>query len=305
MKRWFEVLLVVVYLAIQFYAAFSDAYNLPNAWFTRDDAYYYFKVAQNISEGRGSTFDGVHPTNGYHPLWLLVCIPIFTLARWDVILPLRVLLIVLGILKVVTGILIYRLLRESISPAAAILAAVYWVFDRYIHETYYAMGLESGLALFFLVFLLVEIYRFERRGQEQAWHIRQIGWLGLLAALSLFSRLDLIFLVLVVGLWIVFRRTPFRYLLPLDLVILVAATLLAFVSRLGFPGYYSAKYAVLSILVVGVPLKISSFFFFGLYERPANLQPAEMARKVVGAGLLSSFLLFLLLMAGRALGLLP
>ena len=48
---WCELAIVIALLGINGYAAFSDAYNLPNKWFTRDDAYYYFKVAQNSSEG--------------------------------------------------------------------------------------------------------------------------------------------------------------------------------------------------------------------------------------------------------------
>ena len=74
---WFETALIIVILSAYIYAACSDAFNLPNRWFIRDDAYYYYKVAQNISEGHGSTFDGINPTNGYHPLWMLICIPIF------------------------------------------------------------------------------------------------------------------------------------------------------------------------------------------------------------------------------------
>src|SRR5512140_1353288 len=104
---WFEIALSVVILSAYIYAAFSDAYNLPNRFFIRDDAYYYFKVAQNISEGHGSTFDGIHPTNGYHPLWLLICVPIFALARFDVILPLRLLVLVIGVLQAGAGILRY------------------------------------------------------------------------------------------------------------------------------------------------------------------------------------------------------
>jgi hypothetical protein len=42
-----------------------------------DDAYYYFRVAHNIVAGAGSTFDGFGRTNGYHPLWLLLLLPIF------------------------------------------------------------------------------------------------------------------------------------------------------------------------------------------------------------------------------------
>src|SRR5512135_1527600 len=112
---WFEIALAIVFLSASVYAAVSDAYNLPNRWFIRDDAYYYFKVAQNISEGHGSTFDGIHPTNGYHPLWMLICIPIFALARFDLILPLRALVLVIGLLQVGTTILLFRLVRRTIS----------------------------------------------------------------------------------------------------------------------------------------------------------------------------------------------
>jgi hypothetical protein len=45
-----------------------------------DDAFYYFGVARHIAEGGGSTFNGIDPTNGYHPLWLLTLVPVFSLA---------------------------------------------------------------------------------------------------------------------------------------------------------------------------------------------------------------------------------
>ncbi|RJP58326.1 MAG: hypothetical protein C4543_08435 [Ignavibacteriales bacterium] len=40
--------------------------------FSLDDAYFYLKIADNISSGFGSTFDQINMTNGYHPLWVLV-----------------------------------------------------------------------------------------------------------------------------------------------------------------------------------------------------------------------------------------
>jgi hypothetical protein len=38
--------------------------------FLPDDAYYYLRIAQF----GGFTFDGVNFTNGYHPLWMAVCV---------------------------------------------------------------------------------------------------------------------------------------------------------------------------------------------------------------------------------------
>lgn len=37
-----------------------------------DDAYYYLEIADNLREGCGASFDCRNPTNGYHPLWLLL-----------------------------------------------------------------------------------------------------------------------------------------------------------------------------------------------------------------------------------------
>ena len=44
---------------------------------TFDDAFYYFGIARNVAHGHGSTFDGIDPTNGYHPLWMLMAVPFF------------------------------------------------------------------------------------------------------------------------------------------------------------------------------------------------------------------------------------
>ena len=42
----------------------------------QDDAFYYFTIARNVALGEGPTFDGVAPTNGFHPLWLLFLVPL-------------------------------------------------------------------------------------------------------------------------------------------------------------------------------------------------------------------------------------
>ena len=44
---------------------------------TPDDAYYYFKIAENVAAGSGATFDGIHKTSGFQPLWMLCLAPVF------------------------------------------------------------------------------------------------------------------------------------------------------------------------------------------------------------------------------------
>ncbi|MCK7520356.1 MAG: hypothetical protein MZV64_23070 [Ignavibacteriales bacterium] len=177
-KYWFEILLVVVVMTISAYAAFSDAQNLSNRWFIRDDAYYYFKVAQNISEGHGSTFDGINPTNGYHPLWLWINIPIFALARFDLILPLRILLLVSSGLTAATAILLHRLLGKVFSPAIGAIAAIYWAFSRDILTRVYQQGLETGIAAFFIALFAYKLFEFEKSWRTQPVTARQLATTG-------------------------------------------------------------------------------------------------------------------------------
>ena len=63
---------------------FSSIHNYK-IHFLHDDAYYYFKIASNITQGFGITFDTINPTNGFHPLWMLVLLPLFALitSQWE------------------------------------------------------------------------------------------------------------------------------------------------------------------------------------------------------------------------------
>ncbi len=302
---WFEILLIVVTLSIQLYAAFSDAYNLPNTWFARDDAYYYFKVAQNISEGRGSSFDGIHPTNGYHPLWMLVCIPIFALARFDLILPLRILVIVMGMLNAATAILLYRLLRGALSYPAGVLAAIYWTFDPFVQFRYYRPGLESGIAFLFIALLLYLLFKFEGNWRVTAPTVRQIALLGVVSALAILSRLDLIFFGILVGTWIVLRETPMRYLLPLDLAAVFAAGMMAFIVRFGASHYYDVASSSLILMVLGVLVIVPVFYFFRLYQSPSRWRPAGMLGSILLSVTVGMLALSMILWIANAIHLLP
>jgi len=266
--RWFEITLVALIVIIHIMPAFSDAYNFPNAWFIRDDAYYYFKVAQNISEGHGSTFDGLNPTNGYHPLWLWVCIPIFALARFDLILPLRILLILLAVVQAITSIMIFRLGLSALSPPTAMLASAFWSFNGYIHYTVYEQGLETALAVFGVVWLLLLLSKFEatwRRSDVKASQLVQLGFLGTLAV---FSRLDLIFFVFLIGVWIVFRGSPLRSLLLIDILAILVSLSLAYILRTGFPAFYNYSFQVRIIMILALLIKIPIFYLMGLYQHP-------------------------------------
>ena len=265
--NWFEILLFIAVLSMSIYAAFSDPQNLSSRWFIRDDAYYYYKVAQNITEGHGSTFDGINLTNGYHPLWLWVCIPIFALARFDLILPLRILLILMGALSAGTGILLYRLLRKSLHPVIGMTAAVYWVFSIDILQRVYKQGLETGVAVFFTTLFIYKLLEYEKNWRDHGTDYKQLLQLGIYAVLVIFSRLDLVFLAGMAGIWVVFRKYPLRYLLPLDIVFVFFSVLGALIFRVTFDNYYKYKETAIYMIALSLAIKPLTAYLLGLYQK--------------------------------------
>lgn len=300
--HWFEWALILVVMGVHLYAAFSAPHNFSMRWFVRDDAYYYFKVAQNISEGRGSTFDGINPTNGYHPLWTLVCVPIFALARFDLILPLRVLLVVMAAFSVIASILLFRLLRKPLGEPVAMLAAAFWGLDMTIHATITQQGLETGLvAVSVLLFLRLMQVMDEKETLTTGDYVK----LALAAWFVLFSRLDGIYLVLIAGVWMVFRRTPIRYLLPLDLTLVFGTVVGAYIQRASLK-FYMLTFTESAVLMSTVTFVLQAVIFYalGLYDHPKTQTPRQIAaRTLLGVTLTagaSAAVMLLLQLAGVA-----
>ena len=296
MKRfpWFEAILIIVLTAISLYGAFSDGQNFSRRWFTRDDAYYYFKVAQNISEGHGSTFDGINKTNGYHPLWMLVCVPIFALARFDLVLPLRILFVLMNGLSLATAILLYRLIGKVFIPAIGAIAGLYWVFSTDIMNRIYQQGLETGIAAFLIALFLYKLHDFERSWRERTLVTKDLIILGLIGIGVIFSRLDLIFFVGIAGIWVVFRGSPLRYMLPLDVVSIIFSILLAYLIKLPINDYYKIAQEAIKVVAVSLLLKIPLAYFFGLYQRSRFSHPLALLRSLVVFSIVSTSALFVI-----------
>src|SRR5262245_46485940 len=114
-----------------------------------DDAFYYLQVARNLADGRGFTFDGIHRTNGFHPLWLLVVTPIYLFDPGTVA-ALRAVAIVETIFAAAAITLIFVTLRRRISIGAAGTAALLVVAFPGAREAV-RYGMEGSLLLFLLV----------------------------------------------------------------------------------------------------------------------------------------------------------
>jgi hypothetical protein len=226
-------------------------------------------VAQNITEGKGSTFDGINPTNGYHPLWMIICIPIFFLARYDLILPLRILIMVMAVFNLATAIMIYRYLKENLSDPVAMMASMFWLFNAYIHYTLYEYGLESPVAAFAVVLFIYKLSHFEKKWRHHPVTAAEIAQLALIAVLVMFSRLDLIFLVLIAGIWVVFRNKAIRFFAPLDIVIIFLSMTSAVALRTDIPTYNNEyATATIQVTVIALAAKMIFLYLFGAYQNP-------------------------------------
>lgn len=303
----FEAIFAVVAITVHLLVISTPMNTLLDRWFTTDDAFYYFQVARNISDGRGSSLDGINLSNGYHPLWMGVLIPFFTLARFDLFLPLRLVVFLSVLMSLVTGIFLYRFLSRSINGELAMLAAVFWMFFPAIHRSITQLGMESALNALCVLALIYQTTRLlEKPESGENWRDHII--LGLLASSALFARLDNVFLVLTIGLVLVFRyQKKFIFWLAYLLIGLISIYL-AFFTRIGFPRFLTDFQSTLYAMVgVGVPIKLIFAFAAGMFIPVWHGLRKELIRvafvSFTSAGLTGVILL--ILSAGQFIGSYP
>lgn len=292
-KFWIEILLFTSILGVHLYISFAGAHYFPSRWFTRDDAFYYFKVAQNISEGAGSTFDGINLTNGYHPLWLLICVPIFSVARYDLILPLRLLLVVMGALSAVTSVMMFRWLKSHFHTAIAFLVAALWGYGLTVHEVVYQQGMETGITAFAIIGFVMVVGQLSAKKELTIKDGVKFGVWGLVLLLS---RLDTMFLLLFGLIWVVFRGTRARTRFIAEILFVYISVIFAFIARVGLDLFllaYDTTAIMYAALVVAI-LFISSLLLGTYAETPAPLSKElpRVALAILISGVVGAVIMF-------------
>ena len=167
--------------------------------FIPDDAFYYYRTALNIRAGLGPTFDGINPTTGFHPLWMMQCV----LCAFVTQNPQHYLALVLGLnlaWVAVLSIAVTRLTWRSLGPGwTAVLLLM--MHATYRSSTAYFSGLETPCAL---VCLLAVANAMTRAPLQHA--ARSVRF-GLWVALAFLARTDAVLLapVLLVAAWVEWR----------------------------------------------------------------------------------------------------
>jgi len=128
-----------------------DGYELGK-FLLADDAFYYLRIAHNVAAGRGSTFDGVAVTNGYHPLWELVCIALAPLFRAASEVQIAVIVALQAGLNAFAAWMLYAALRRLHELAAAVAVAL--LLASAAMQGTLTNGMESTLAFAIMAVLL-------------------------------------------------------------------------------------------------------------------------------------------------------
>jgi hypothetical protein len=132
------------------------------AYYVSDDAFYYFQTARTITDGGGVSVDGEVWANGFHPLWLLILLPIYALPIGDQT-AVHLALTISGAVVALSAIPLYAVARRlGISQLVSIaVAALYLMHPVVLYMS--VNGLETGVNLAIFVVLL---YAFVRCWQE-------------------------------------------------------------------------------------------------------------------------------------------
>jgi hypothetical protein len=172
------------------------------------DAFYYLSVA-NHSAGRPFfSFDGTHPTNGFHPLWqwyLERAFALFDLGEREQI----IFIAVSGIVLVSIGTALFAtvLLRLTRRPWLALIGAapgVYYLLVPTVDAHHFAQwsfanGMESPLSIFFFGLLVAGLFG---RGRLRAdGSLASIVLLSTVLSAVVLTRLDDVFIFVPFVLW--------------------------------------------------------------------------------------------------------
>jgi hypothetical protein len=158
--------------------------------FVQDDSYFYLQIADNIVAGHGSTFHGITPTNGYHPLWMAGVVAADFLAAGDRDLTLRLVVAIQALLALATAAMFQRLARH--------MGLRYWLAGLAVILCYLLgtglYGSEAHLNAMLLVVSLLGIWDALGTRRSSSWFR-----CGVVLGLAILARLDNIFIAAALG----------------------------------------------------------------------------------------------------------
>ncbi len=277
--EWF---LLLAGLAGGVYVSLAPANSLMR-WYNIDDAFYYYKVAQNVLSGHGFTFDQIHLTNGFHPLWMGVCLGVFWLSRFNLILPLRVLVLVSALFNGLTGVFLFKLFKIALKTWPAFIGALTWILLPAVYSNTIVHGMEAAISAFFMVLFLFKTATILASAGLKHLKWTQFVFLGLLGAMTILSRLDNLFVVLVVIVFVLLRVKQIKLVVFIDLVLIAFSGFIVWLIRLGLPAYEIESRSIYPMVAAGLLVKPIAYYFLSLYSSASGKRITGLLLRLVVA----------------------
>jgi len=187
-----------------------------------DDTYLCWDIARRWAGGHPMTQDGIHFTNGFQPLWVFLLIPVYALFPNDPFLPGKIALVLLALFNVATGVFLFLLVKEVASRKGAFFALFLWMASPYV----IAQGINGMETALVILLLAITLWFYLARVRDKPFSWRRFLTLGLLAGLTMLARLDQAFLLLALGVDVLWQKRK-QALRPLALIGLGALVVLS------------------------------------------------------------------------------
>lgn len=194
-------IIALVSLALQCIYLWGSSLDRLTAISFVDDSFYYLNIARHIATDGICSFDGLHRTNGFQPLWQALILPLGFVRspEWAV----RLLGLAGAVLYQAVTVALYAYLKPITSRRVALTAAVLWAFNARFAFTYALSGMEFSLYALTVLWVLLAWAHYARSGRGAA----AFG-LGVAAGFCLLARFDGLLLAGLAGcalLWLGFR----------------------------------------------------------------------------------------------------
>jgi hypothetical protein len=146
-----SIYILLILIGFGIYIASLSFFPKPGSLVTfADDAYYYLQISRNIALGNGSTFDGIGKTNGYHPLWLLILIPVHFIVGFSRIGAVRGVFILQGIFYFLTVFIIIKGLKSRLGFLGFLAIITLSLYPRFFRII--TCGFEASLVILLMAF---------------------------------------------------------------------------------------------------------------------------------------------------------
>lgn len=182
------ILFGTIILLLTCFYLFADIRKVLIA--TPDDAAYYYKIIENLINGKGFSFDGIHQTNGFQPLWAYILIPFDFIFHSNQELKFRFYQLLQTLFLLAAGLINYSVLKKFFNNKSAFVSLLVFfllVFMQAIN------GMESALLIFLFTILFCFSIQINIIEEESA--VKNFIF-GIILGLITLTRLDMLFLII-------------------------------------------------------------------------------------------------------------